>query len=447
VGGRYPFQRVDLTVEGKCYLNGEILEVTIAIDDGKIVSVCKPTRAPSSEERVVVKGKKVILPGMVDMHVHMRDLGETDKEDWLTGTLSALYGGVTFVGDMPNNKPYMNEIRKLALKKKVAGSKALVDFGFYSGFPAKLEYVSELIEFGILGFKIYPHDYSKDLQALIKRSEKQNALIVFHAEDPGMVEGHYEGIKNVTVHHILRPEEAEVTAVRNLLGLIAYEGIRIHFTHISSPNAVKEIIGYRAKGFKITCDTCPHYVLLDSSFTSKFGGIAKVNPPLRSEESVKGMRGHLRGGLIDAISTDHAPHKLSEKLDSDYERIPAGFPGLEICLPLLMKLILDEGFPLEILSLYSANPAAILRVPKGRISPGFDGDLVIYDYSIRWRVRGEEFHSKAKYTPFEGMEVVGKPYMVIIRGVVALEDGDVKVEKGFGRYVSPYGSRVSRLEA
>jgi len=447
VEGKLNSHSVDLVVEGRCYINGIISECAIAVDEGKIVAIGKPVNMPKADSRMSVNGKRIILPGMVDMHVHMRDLEEVHKEDWYSGSLSALAGGVTFVADMPNNKPYIDSLERLKLKLNIAKRKALIDFGFYVGYPSQLKELQEMKDFGILGIKIYPTDYNKGLERLAKSCEKLNIPIILHAEDPEIIEKqHFEAERKVENHHLLRPEKAEIIAIKNLLGLLSKFKTAIHFTHISSFEAASELINAKKRGELFTWDTCPHYFFLDHSLTLKLKGIAKTNPPLRSSMSARLLSNIVYHLLIDSISTDHAPHALEEKLRDNYDEIPSGFPGLEICLPLLMKLIIDEKFPLEVLELYSSKPAKILQIPKGSLLPGLDGDLVIYDYSIRWSIHGENFYSKAKYTPFEGMEVVGKPDTVIIRGEIAWEKGEDKVKQGFGKYVRPYRSSNSELK-
>ncbi len=432
--------RVDLIVEGKAYVEGRFIECAIGIDEGIIASITKPSIAPRAEHKVIAKGNELIVPGMVDMHVHMRGLEESYKEDWLTGTMSALRGGVTFICDMPNNKPFINSISRLKMKLDEARANALVDYGFYLGFPEDLNELRQVKGLGVYGVKLYPDDYrSARLYKLLRVCAEEGLLVVFHAEDPDIVDSamRLHKVRKVEKHHELRPEAAEHEAVRKLLlALSEVQGVRAHFTHLSLVESIRQVIYGKMQGLSVTCDTCPHYMLLDASLLTKLKGIAKVNPPLRPHSYVREVFNSVKGMIVDAISTDHAPHLLEEKLRSSYDEIPPGFPGLEVCLPLLMTLIDKGDLPLQCIDLYSKGPARILGLGKGSISIGFDGDLVIVRKE-KWTIRGNELASKAKFTPFEGWELKWKVVKVLIRGVLALDEGEVKVGKGYGRLIKP----------
>jgi len=437
-GGGSP-SSVDLLISGKLYIDGELVEAAVGVEDGRVVWLGKPSLAPPARERVTAGDGVLVLPGMVDMHVHMRDLGQAEKEDWFTGTLSALAGGVTFVADMPNNVPPARSVEVLRAKEEAA-RKALVDYGFYIGLPEREGELKRAVEFGVVGLKLYPEDLLRPGMArLLREASDLGLLVVVHPEDPLLVDAAHALEERALPHHgRLRPALAEELAVRMVTYVAQRLGLRLHLTHLSSARALDAAAEAKARAW-VTVDTAVHYLLLCEEDAARLGGIAKVNPPLRGRDDVEALRRALRSGLLDAIVTDHAPHRLEEKLSGDYDSIPPGFPGLELCLPLLMTMISRGLLPLRSLDLYSREPARILGIPKGRIGIGMDADFVFLNTRERWVVRGAHLRSKAKYTPFEGMEVVGRVERVYIRGVLAY-DGEPAVAMGFGKRYRPGGA-------
>ncbi len=386
----------DLTISGRAYLQGELKDLEICVSNGKIDGVWVSSPNEYSE-KVVADGKRILLPGMVDMHVHMRDLNQSYKEDWFTGTRAALFGGVTAVFDMPNNDPRVDSLRVLRWKMEEASKKALVDHGFYMAVPQKLEELHRAREF-IFGVKLYPEDIlSGKLPDLMRELYELDLLAVVHAEISG----------------------DELLGIRRVLK--SCRGGRCHFTHMSSPAGITSLLESKLFGFQVTMDTCPHYFLLTSSTDPRMS----VRPPLRCDDDVKLVMNSVRTGLVDAISTDHAPHTVEEK-----EAGVPGFPGLETTLPIIFTMILDGKAPLRMLDLYSSRPAEILGVNKGALLPGRDADLVIYEYSTRRRISSEDLQTKAKFTPFEGIPVVGGVESVYLRGELALSEGEVNMIKG-----------------
>ncbi|RLF04539.1 MAG: allantoinase AllB [Thermoprotei archaeon] len=437
-GGCQSPHSVELLVEGRIYLGGRIVDAAVGVEGGRIVWIGKQSLAPPAEQVVKAGLRRLVLPGMVDMHVHMRDMGESEKEDWYTGTLSALAGGVTFVADMPNTLPPARSVRALEMKERVAREKALVDYGLYAGLPETAEELVEMAEFGVVGLKLYPSDLESDvLVSVLRKAATLGVRVVAHAEDPVVLKlAERVGPKAVTAHGALRPVEAEEAGVWLLSYLCSRLNFRLHFTHVSSAKALKAALEYKAEA-SVTLDTAIHYLFLDESAVEKLGGLAKVNPPLRRPDDVHALRAALVSGAIDAVVSDHAPHRLEEKLRSEYDEIPPGFPGLETCLPLLLTLIAELRAPLSLIDLYSRKPAQLLRIPKGWIGVGADADFTLVNLNKKWVIRGDRLRSKAKYTPFEGFEVIGAVEKVFIRGVLAYDGGEVLVDAGFGRRYRP----------
>jgi len=408
-----PYETYKIT--GKLYISGEIREASLLIKEGKIALLGKSL--PDMSAPTLELGRyEVALPGMVDLHVHMRGLKLSHKEDWYSGTLSALKGGVTFVADMPNTVPPTVTISALEEKLEEAKLNALVDYGVYFGVPGKLDIYLRALNKGIIGLKIYPKDYrSPILMKLIKINSERGLITVLHAEDPEVED------KN---------RLAEVSAVKYFSKISINHGVRIHFTHISSSETVNLMLISKLKGAKVTFDITPHHAFLNEKLRERLGGIAIVRPPLRDEESRVAIYNSLRNLIADAYATDHAPHTLEEKTS---EKPPPGFPGLEVSLGLLTTEVLERKASWRIIDLYSSRPAELLNIPKGKLLPGFDADIVVLDTKRRWKVKGESFLSKAKYTPFEGWELRGIISKVFIRGVKAYEEGEIFVKRGFGK--------------
>ncbi|MCC6064342.1 MAG: dihydroorotase family protein [Thermofilum sp.] len=405
--------RVDAVFVGRAYLGGRFEEVAVAVEGDTIAAVTKPALAPRGEETVVLGPKQLLLPGMVDLHVHMREPGLEHKEDWRSGSMSAAKGGVTCVFDMPNNVPPANTCDRLREKVAKALSKSIVDFGLYAGCSDEPETLKPCADL-FFGFKLYPEDlYSPRARPTFKLAAELGKPVFVHAEDPSL-------FRDSPLHSEARPPEAEASAVELALELARSTGAWLHLTHVSTKPALERVLASKALG-KVTFDVTPHHMLLsDSLYRSPLAKIAKVNPPLRSEEHRAAVYAAARSGAADALVTDHAPHALAEKLS---ENPPPGFPGLELALHLLLKEVLEGRLPPSAIDLYSSKPARLAGLRKGVVAPGFDADLVIVELA-EWSVKGSELVSKAKYTPFEGWTMRTKTVATYVRGRCVYRDGE-----------------------
>ncbi|RSN71429.1 MAG: hypothetical protein DSO07_08590 [Thermoproteota archaeon] len=392
-------EELDLLIEGKIYSNGEIVEAYLGVVDGKVAGIWISGTFKYREKRAL-ESKEVALPGMMDIHVHMRGLEQSYKEDWFSGTEAALRGGVTAILDMPNNKPWIRDENTLMRKMEEAKNMALVDYGFYLGVPRSAGELDKVKDF-VVGIKIYPDEISDYLDPILQRAKELGLFRIFHAE----VEGD------------------EVKGIRTVMKFIEKYGG--HITHVSSAEGVRLLLSAKSQGIEVSMDTCPHYIWLTERDIDWRG---YVRPRIKSSMDMTVIKSSVKSCLFDAISTDHAPHTEEEKKGG-----ATGIPGLETALPLLFTSVYKGEFPLKAIDLYSRNPADIFGVKKGCFLPGNDADIVIYDYSDRRKIRGSDFSSKAKFTPFEGFEVVGRVSSVYIRGVLALDEGDLKVSRGFGK--------------
>jgi len=411
--------RADAVLVGKAYVGGRFEEVAVVVEDGAIAAVTKPTLAPRGEETVVLGSKQLLLPGMVDLHVHMREPGLEHKEDWRTGSMAAARGGVTCIFDMPNNVPPANTCERLREKVARALSKSLVDFGVYAGCsdtPEALKPCADLF----FGFKLYPEDfYSPRAQPTFELAAQLGKPVFVHAENPGL-------FKSSPIHSEARPPEAEVSAVELALELARFTGVWLHLTHVSVKPALERILASKLH-LRVTFDVTLHHMLLnDALYRGPLAKIAKVNPPLRGEGHRAAVYAAAKSGAADALVTDHAPHALSEKLS---ENPPPGFPCLELALHLLLREVLEGRLSLSAIDLYSSKPARLVGLRKGVIATGFDADLTIVELA-EWRVRSEELVSKAKYTPFEGWSMRTRTFATFVRGRCVYREGEFATEGG-----------------
>lgn len=418
-----------------CKIVPENREFNIGVDDGKIVSVKK--RSITAEKTIDMNGN-IILPGLIDAHVHMRDPGFTYKEDFNTGSVAAAAGGFTTLLDMPNNDPPTNSVKAFKEKIRIAESKSCVDFGLHAG-AENVDEIKDIAALKPASFKIFMdlNDDDELMTMLVELSEIDSedykTIISLHAEDREIITRYTQMKKledgsNPIAYSDARPSLAEEIAVSKAILLANELDLKIHVCHASTKKSLKIITKAKIDGCDITSEITPHHLLLDSTYLEKFGTLAKTNPPLRSvQEKIK---------LVDLfnadiIGTDHAPHTLIEK-DEDLWNAPPGIPGLETALPLFLTSInRGDMYFADLIRLMCENPAKIFNLKnKGFIREGMDADFVVVDMKREDTINPETFNSKAHYSPFEGQKVQGLPIMTILRGKVIMEDGEVFDCKG-----------------
>lgn len=414
-----------------CKLEIGAEEVCLGIKDGKIVSIKK---LPSSAPETIDLTGKLVLPGLIDAHVHFRDPGLTIKEDFSTGSAAAAAGGFTTIMDMPNTIPPTNTPQTFREKIGIAGKKSLVDFGLHAGV-ANLSNIGELAKLRPASFKIFmdlvDHDFLMEAFSKINGVSGDH-LISLHAEDPQVVNQCTEEMKmkgsSPELYAEARPPQAEIEAVDLAISLANKFNQKIHFCHVSTKKSLKIINEAKIAGIKVTSEITPHHLFLNSSYLKKYGNQAKTNPPLRDDENRLDMD-HLP--QINIIGTDHAPHTLDEK-KKDVWNAPPGIPGLETILPLLLTQLNQEKITLgDIKRLLCETPAKIFNIPnKGFIREGMDADLVVIDLKKEGVVDPDNFHSKAKYSPFKGFKTKGMPVMTLVRGKLVMENGEILKNQG-----------------
>jgi dihydroorotase len=437
---------VDLNIlNAKMVSKGQLVEGSISIDEGKIVKLGKEPSLPKSSRRIDVKGH-VVLPGMIDCHVHLRDMQLAYKEDFYTGTCAATAGGFTTVFDMPNTKPITDSAQRLKEKMQSAKSKTVVNIGFYSAFPSTYKEFESLAKLGIVGFKAHLQlpwgglDLNDDniFKRTVEESSRLGKIVAIHAEDRGMVESAevlYKGSSKNSFSHYTKvhSEKCEIEAVRRVLRILNGK-YRVHFCHVSSPESVNLLKEAKKNHPKLTCEVTPHHLFLDLRKAKRLGGIALTDPPARPGDRCLELWNMLREGLIDIVASDHAPHSLKEKQRSNVWETPPGCPGLETTLPLLLTKVSKGEISLgDVIRVLSQGPADIFQLDtKGDIQPGKDADLVVVDMKQSYRINPAKFQSKAKYSPFEGVEVVGKVDKTFIGGSLTFDCGEITAKPGAG---------------
>jgi dihydroorotase len=428
------------------------ISASIAIKDEKIFAVGAAEAMPAARETLDAKGLH-ILPGAIDVHVHFRDPGYPHKEDWESGTAAAAFGGVTTVFDMPNTIPPTGNAEILAAKHKIAASKAHVDFGLYGLLgETTIQQVPELIEGGVIGFKLYMGNTfgkipSPSTGAMLEAFEvvaETGKRISLHAETNSIMERRQTrlieaGRHDPLAHIASRPAVVAVEAVSRACILSEWTGARIHVLHISSADELRPLREARARGVDVTGETCPQYLLLSTDDYARFGGVIRVNPPVREKENQAPLWAALADGTIDMIATDHAPHTIEEKTRNDIWAVDCGFPGVETQMPAMLTEVNAGRMSIcDYVRWSSFNPAKTwgLYPRKGAIQSGSDADLALVDLARAWTVDDAKIQSRSKISPWHGRAVKGLPIHTIVRGRFVMRDRGLMADtRGFGRSV------------
>jgi dihydroorotase len=396
----------------------------ILVDKGVVKELGKGLSAPSGAEVVDASGKCVV-PGLIDMHVHLRDPGLEYKEDIVSGTRAAAAGGFTSVCCMPNTKPVIDN-------KAIASyiiNKAKSE-GFCNVFPVGTitygmngERMSEMGELKEAGCVAVSDDGKPVANAELMRRSLEYArgmgiMVISHAEDLSLVgEGAMnEGFTSTEIGLKGIPRVAEDIATARDVMLAEYTGSPIHIAHVSTRDSVRIIRDAKARGVKVTCETAPHYFTLTDDAVRGYNTNAKMNPPLREAADVAAIKEGLKDGTIDCIATDHAPHHLDEK-DVEFNEAMNGIIGLETSLPLSLVLVNEGVLSLkQLVEKMSCNPSKILSIGRGTLKAGAVADITVFDADAGWTVEADKLSSKSKNSPFLGWKVKGAAVATIVDG-------------------------------
>lgn len=376
----------------------------------------------------------LIVPGIIDPHVHFRTPGGEHKETWKTGAKAAVLGGVTTVFDMPNTDPPLTTEKRID-EKICLIEKQKADINYRLWFGATPDNHDEmrraLMRKKVCGVKAYMGSSTGNLLVADDSSLRKifalcagmDAIVGLHAEDEKLIKANRVYLKRdpfVCDHGKIRNIEAEVSAVRRALRLQRETGCRLYFCHLSAPESVEMVKNEKDRGAKVYVEACPHHFRLsDDQLFGRNGSFFKVNPPLRAIAQSKRLRELiLRDGYIDCIGSDHAPHTIEEKRITQYDKIPSGLPGVQTIFPLLFDLVAKGKMKLDhFISLTSGNAASIFRLgTKGAIAPGFDADFILAAPNRKIVLNHNDMASKCGWTPYHYWSMIGRPEWVVVGG-------------------------------
>ncbi len=446
-GKRLP---VDLVLSNaKIYTRRGIVEAGLAIDNGRIFRIAKETNLPQASTKLDLQGC-IVLPGLIDLHVHLRDQQLAYKEDFFTGTSAAAAGGVTLTVDMPNNKPVTMSSKSLRERMKLAEKRIIVGVAFYSAFPANLGELPSIVEEGAVGFKLFLsqriggldiEDNDVLLRAFNKVGET-NVPVAVHAEDKEILENiknkmKQAGRNDINAYLEVHPANAEMKAIQRVIQLVKESKVRVHFCHVSSAAGLNAFLAAKKMGLSVTCEVTPHHLFLSHEHLKRCRTIALIHPPLRTNRDVKALWNALTRGLIDTIASDHAPHTIEEKEAKSIWDVKPGIPGLETTLPLLLTQVNKGNLALsDLVKMTSEKPAEIFNLKyRGSLDEGYLADLVVVDVHRKHKIDSSRFLSKAKYSPFDGWKVKGKPIKTFVNGQLVMDEGEIVAKPGTGEIV------------
>ena len=397
----------------------------IKIENGKIAAVGENL---SGVTEINAEGLYAV-PGLVDMHVHLRDPGQTAKEDILTGCRAAAAGGVTSLLAMPNTNPTTDSpetVRCILDKAKNADARvyvaASVTKGLKSEEPTDLDALRKAGAVGLSddGRPVVNTAY---LRNAMNRAPKLGMTVVAHCEDLFLADGGKINEGEISAQLGVKgiPAAAEDCGTAREIALAAADNVPIHICHVSTATSVELIRDAKRRGVQVTAETAPHYFSLTEKELLRRDADYRMNPPLRTEKDVQAITEGLLDGTLDAVATDHAPHTVEEK--SDFVKAPNGSIGMETSFGAAYTYLVKTGLMTlsQLVEKMSLNPAKILGIPAGTLAVGANADIALIDTNEEWTVDVEKLHGKSKNTPFKGMTLTGKVKMTILGGKVVFE--------------------------
>ncbi len=425
-------------------IEGHSVQKNILIgDDGKIEKIKSPSEIKTADEIIDAKGT-FALPGLIDVHVHCREPGTTQKEDFATAGMAAAAGGVTTMLDMPNSNPPTTTVKLLDDKRSLASRKCIVNFGFYLG--ATPSNIDEIRKAGnVAGIKVYMGSSTGSLlvdrESSLQGIFSSGKMVAVHAENEDMIRQNTTKLRDgkitdsASFHLKLRNNKVGEKDVERAISIARNCNTRLHVCHLSSAEEAA-IIRKNKESMSLSCEVTPHHLFLTAKKAKQLGNFAKVNPPLRTDKDVAGLWSALSEGVIDMIATDHAPHLIEEK-ENGYWEAPSGMPGLETMLPLLLDAVNRRRISLQqLINMTSSYPASIFRIKnKGLLKPGFDADIVLVDMKKQKTIKNDGLFTKCGWSAFNGWKVKGTVHATIANGNLVYDAGQIINKKIKGREV------------
>ncbi|MCD6257220.1 dihydroorotase [Candidatus Aerophobetes bacterium] len=402
----------------------------ILIEDKIIKKIGKDIKSYGAE--VIDAREKIVIPGLVDLHTHLREPGREDEETIRTGTLAAAKGGFTTICCMPNTNPPIDNptvVKYIYREAEKNGVVEVLPVGTisYRREGKKLSEMGRLKESGVVGFSddgSWVVD-SNLMRRALEYAKMFNLPIISHCEDPYlskdgvMNEGYWSTVLGLPGI----PAEAEEIAIFRDLSLARLTGSKLHIAHLSTRGGVELIRKAKQENIKVSCEVTPHHLALCDEAVKNFDTNTKVNPPLRTGKDIEALKDGLREGVIDIIATDHAPHTQEEK-ELEYSRSPFGIIGLETALSLVIKELVEPGILsfMEAIAKLTINPSRIIGIDRGKIREGSMANLAVVDLSRSWQVKEEEFFSLSKNSAFIGWTLPGKVEFTICKGKIVYSE-------------------------
>ena len=454
---------------GRVVTAAGVRDADVLAVDGVIDRV-EPGIPQAAADEIVDAADRYVMPGFIDPHVHARDPGQTDKEDFAHLTRAAAAGGITTVLVMPNARPPVTDAASYERRAKEHELAARVDFGLW-GLALGHETPSDLAEMreaGIVAAKLfwgYAFDRASgtlrydteaatgpdmiapatngDVWRLFRAAEQAGVIIGVHCEDHSLLSATAKaGLHATDPTRALaaRPAEAEAISVATVVELARTSGARAHILHLSTARSVALVRAAQAEGDLVTAETCPHYLTLTPEDISAEPRRVKVFPPIRGGSEPDSLWVGVVEGTISSLGSDHAPHSAADR-EVPYERQPAGVAGTQTMVSVLLDAARQRNIPLELLAERLSEGTARLyglHPQKGSLEPGGDADITIVDPERRWRIEPENLYSKDRRSPWQGSEGLGMPVAAFVRGRLVMRDGH-PVDGSAGRLVRPGG--------
>ncbi|HWQ12391.1 MAG TPA: allantoinase [Roseiflexaceae bacterium] len=432
---------------------GGIAASDLAVDGGRIVALA-PEIAGAGREEITAAGLHV-FPGLIDAHVHCNEPGRTEWEGFATATRALAAGGATAFFDMPlNAHPPTLDVASFDAKRAAAENAALIDFALWGGLtPLNLDHLDELAARGVVGFKAFmsssgiedfPAADDATLVRGMERAARLGRIVAVHAEDEAITsrlaqEAQAEGRTSVRDYLRSRPVRAELEAIARAIGYAEAAGCALHIVHVSCGQGVRLVAEARARGVDVSCETCPHYLVLTEEDVEALGAVAKCAPPLRSRAELEALWAHLLDGSLPMVASDHSPAPASMKADANFFKVWGGISGCQSTLPLLLtEGHVRRGLPLTAIAAATAQYVARrFHVPhKGALAEGCDADLALVDLRAAEELQADDLLYRHRHSPYVGRALRGRVVRTLVRGLTVYRNRAV-VSAPVGRLVRP----------
>lgn len=407
----------------------------VLVEDGRIAAVGEGLSSGGAE--IVDAAGRIVAPGLIDMHVHLREPGQEAKEDFASGSRAAAAGGYTRVAAMPNTVPVVDNSALVKAMQRRAGEDAVVHIDIIGAVTkgqkgGEMAEMGDMAQAGAVAFSDDGH-FIRSARVLLNCYDYLRAfdkVIINHDEETSLVE---EGIMNECHRSAMlgmkgRPTVAEDIAVARDVMLAEYADARVHVAHISSGRAVDIVRQAKARGVKVTAEVTPQHLTMTDAMVEPSDSSTKINPPLRGQKDVDAVLAGLLDGTIDCIVTDHSPHAQEEK-DREYMYAPSGFPGLETAVGVLMTDLVHTG-RLDVAMMIekmTAAPARIFGLNAGSLAAGMPADITVIDPELEWTVDDKKFYTRGSHSPFVGRRLKGRAVMTFVDGIMVMKDGKILV--------------------